>query len=273
MIKVPHEFTPTINTIYPHGNLIIFEDWFSYNDIPNTNRQYLPIQWTAYHVNNNYGNDIVAIKRLQDYVDLLPRNFKYFTIVQYDDGCLIDFKDLDILIFSMSKKIGVEIPLLCMPHKFEFNGEKEIYASFIGTHTHPIREHIFNIKDNNYYISDNPHNEKDFCNILASSLFGLCPRGYGLNSFRIAECMQYGTIPVYISDEFIGVFDANFEHFGVLVKEKDAHRITEILYSIPLEIVYEKQKKIKEYYDKYYTYAGAFNQIITHLQNEYSSNT
>jgi hypothetical protein len=173
----------------------------------------------------------------------------------------------------MSKKEGVEIPLLCMPHDLNFKGEKDIYASFIGTHTHPIREHIFNIKDPNYYISDQQHKENEFCHIVAASLFGLCPRGYGLNSFRIAECMQYGTIPVYISDEFIGVFDADFEQYGVLIKSEDAHRIPEILYSIPLEIVYEKQKKISEYYQKYYTYQGALNQISKYLHNEDSSNT
>ena len=111
MINVPSEFTPTINTIYPFENLFIFEDWVTRQYIPKTEREYLPIQWTAYHVNNSYGNDKQAIDKLQKYVDSLPRDKKYWTICQYDDGIIIDLKDLDVLQFSMSKKVGVEIPL------------------------------------------------------------------------------------------------------------------------------------------------------------------
>jgi hypothetical protein len=172
----------------------------------------------------------------------------------------------------MSKKEGVEIPLLCMPHSFVWNGEKTIYASFIGTHTHPIREKVFNINHRDFYISDKEHDVNSFCNVVSQSLFGLCPRGYGLNSFRIAECLQYETIPVYISDRFINCFDANFEDYGVIIQEKDAHRIVEILQSMSDYEVVAKQMKIKEMYEKYYTYQGALNNIIRTL-NEDSGNS
>lgn len=273
MIDVPQEFMPTINTVYPWENYTIFEEWVSKRFIPDFNgRNYLRIHWTSYHVNNMYGNDPVARQALQEYVDSLPRENRYWTICQYDDGVLVDFKDLDILIFNMSKKEGVEIPLLCMPHSFKWNGEKTIYASFIGTHTHPIREQVFNINHRDFYISDKEHDVNSFCNVVSQSLFGLCPRGYGLNSFRIAECLQYETIPVYISDQFVNCFDANFEDYGVIIEEKDAHRIVEILQAIPDYEVVEKQMRIKEVYEKYYTYQGALNNIIR-LLNEDSGNS
>jgi len=272
MIAVPENFIPTINTVYPYENYEIFENWVSHQKIMSiTDRQYLPIQWTAYQVNNNYGNDKDALFALQQFVYSLPRDLKYWTICQYDDGILVDLKDLDILTFSMSKKIGIEMPLLCMPHSYNWNGKKSIIASFIGTHTHPIREHIFNIKNKNYYISDSQHNTFEFCDVVSQSLFGLCPRGYGLNSFRINECMQYETIPVYISDEFIKAFDADFEEYGIIIKQEDAHRIVEILSQVSeLEIVM-KQIKIREIYKKYYTYEGALQNIIR-LLNEDSRN-
>ena len=269
MIDVPKEFMPTINTVYPWENYTIFEEWVSKRFIPDFNgRNYLRIHWTAYHVNNRYGNNPVARKALQDYVDSLPRENKYWTICQYDDGVLVDFKDLDVLVFNMSKKEGIEIPLLCMPHSFNWNGEKTIYASFIGTHTHPIREQVFNINHRDFYISDKEHDVNSFCNVVSQSLFGLCPRGYGLNSFRIAECLQYETIPVYISDKFVNCFDANFEDYGVIIEEKDAHRIVDILQSMPDYEVVDKQMKIKEVYDKYYTYQGALNNIIRLLNED-----
>jgi hypothetical protein len=272
MIDVPKEFMPTINTVYPFENYTIFEEWVSKRFIPDFNgRDYLRINWTSYHVNNNYGNDPIARRKLQGYVDSLPRDKTYWTICQYDDGVLVDFKDLDVLVFNMSKKEGIEIPLLCMPHSYQWDGIKNIYASFIGTNTHPIRENVFNIQNPDYYISKEQHDVNRFCDVISHSIFGLCPRGYGLNSFRIAECLQYETIPVYISDEFVNCFNANFEDYGVIIEAKDAHRIVPILNSVSdIEIV-EKQLKIKEIYNKYYTYQGALLNILNKLDEDSSN--
>lgn len=136
----------------------------------------------------------------------------------------------------------------------------------------PIRENVFNINQLDFYISDQGHDINSFCDIISKSIFGLCPRGYGLNSFRIAECLQYETIPVYISDKFVNCFDADFEEYGVIIEEKDAHKIVEILKSITDVEIVEKQLKIKDIYNKYYTYQGALNNIIKKL-NEDSDNT
>src|SRR5690606_25553066 len=113
---------------------------------------------------------------------------KYWTCVQYDDSILNDVSHLNLLQFNMSKKIGVEIPLLCQPHPFKFTGGKKWFANFIGSRTHPIRGNAdsLRIKDG-YYISFEPHNIEKYCLMLHESMFTLCFRGYGANSFRIAE--------------------------------------------------------------------------------------
>jgi hypothetical protein len=78
--------------------------------------------------------------------------------------------------------------------------------------------------------------------------------------------MQYLTIPVYISDEFVNPFDLDFSEFGIIIEERDAHKIEEILRSISnLEII-DKQEKIGEIYKEYYTYEGALNNIIKILE-------
>lgn len=268
MIELPQWLRPEINTIYPYENFVIFERWLLEQTIPTTKRQLLPIQWTAFQVNNKYGKDKEALCRLQNFINELPTDIAYWTCVQYDDGILVDVSKLDLLQFSMSKNIGVPIPLICQPHSYKHDGTKNIFASFIGTHTHAIREKILDIKNDNCYISDKQHGVNEFCKIIASSVFGLCPRGYGANSFRTTECMQYGTIPVYISDEFIIPFNIHFNEFGILVKESDIFRLDYILFSIdPLEIL-RKQDKIKKIYKEYYTYEGLFKNIIKHLEGE-----
>ena len=234
MIDVPKRFAKQINVIYPPNNLLLFEEWFSMQNLPETEREYLPIQWTAYYVNNNYGQDKVALKELQDFLYSLPTDKRYYTIHQYDDGILNDVGHLDLLQFSMSKNIGYQLPLLSMPHPYQFDGSKLWFGNFIGSRTHPLRNKAEDlIRKKRYYISYDNHPIEKYCEIISKSLFTLCYRGYGCNSFRIAESMQYGSIPVYISDEFILPHGLNFNEFGVLIKEEDVDRTDEILLSIP----------------------------------------
>jgi len=274
MINIPLQFKPTINTVYPYENFIEFERWFGDNYNLNLEREYLGVYWCGYQVNHNYGNDFEAMRLLQEFVDLLPRDKKYFTISQYDDSVGVDFKDLDVLVFNMSKNGGYPIPLLCQPNSFRSNSQKNIFASFIGKHTHPIREHIFSLRGKDgYYITDKDTNINEYCEMLANSFFALSPRGYGLASFRCYEAMQYNTIPVYISDEHILPYNLDFNEFGVLIQEKDAHRIDEILSLVTPQQIVQKQDKLKELYESHFTYQGCFNQIVKVLKDESSNNT
>ena len=36
---------------------------------------------------------------------------------------------------------------------------------------------------------------------MQSSYFALCPRGYGVTSYRLYEAFEFGVVPVYISRE------------------------------------------------------------------------
>jgi len=263
-------FLKSINVSYPPGNKPLFEEWLQEN-YPSikTDRHLIPVNFTSYHVNNGYGQDNRALQELQSFIDRLDRSVKWAACIQYDDGALIDFKDLDVLQFSMSKKIGVEMPLLCQPQPYKFISEKKWTANFVGGMTHPIRESAKKMEGaDEYYISFEHHNIETYCRILHESLFTLCYRGYGLNSFRIAEALQYNSIPVYISDEFINCFDANFEDYGILITHEDQYRISEILESVPYEDIIRKLERGKEIYQKYYTYEGAFKQIKTILESE-----
>jgi hypothetical protein len=270
--NVPIRFKPTINTVYPPNNITEFERWLGNNyEECNTDRTYLPVFWTGYHVNNNYGNDAASIQALQEYIDSLDRSKKYWTVVQYDDSVLIDFKDLDVLRFEMSKNNWVGLPLIGQPHPFTFTGSKKHFANFIGGKTHPIRDVAEGLKNiPGYYISYEPHDIENYCRIIYDSIFTLCFRGYGLNSFRCTEAVQFGSIPVYISDEFVTPFGTEFSEYGILIHHRSAHRIDEILQSIDPVVVIEKQAKLEEIYEEYYTYEGVLKNIIRTLETEYN---
>src|SRR5687768_8872764 len=178
---VPEEFLNRIKAEHPPGNKPIFEEWFFDNrDVsPPHNRIYLPIFWTSFYVNNNYGNDEQAKQRLQYYLDHLDASKKYYTLLQYDDGVLNDVSGLDIKVFgSGGGRIDFPIPLICHPHPYTFDIRCDVFASFAGSMTHPIRRKMVQNFRHRYKIHMKHLPIKDYCELMARSIFSLAPRGY-----------------------------------------------------------------------------------------------
>lgn len=200
---VPELFKVPDIYYYPEDNKPDFEYWFMQNmsnDRLITDRVYLPILFTSYFKKNGYGLDAKRIEPLQAFVDSLPVDLKYFCVVQYDNGTVIDWKGKDVTIFSMSGKPdnSIPIPLVCQPHQFSFpDVEKDILCSFVGRVTDPIRQELIDWGNGrkDCYVTSAIHPLKEYCKILARSRFVLCPRGYGASSFRTAEALQYGAMP------------------------------------------------------------------------------
>lgn len=266
-----NKLQPHINVDYPPNNEIIFEEWFGlvYSGCK-TDRELLPVYFTSYWVNNNYGNDKEARRELNDFLGTLDKSKKYFSIIQYDDGSMIDWGlfGLDVLEFNMSKKIGVELPLLCQPHPYSFSSPKKYIASFVGSRTHPIRNELEKFKGKEgWYISFEPHSIQDYCRILHESIFALCPRGYGANSFRITEAMQYNAIPIYISDEFIVPFENDF-YYGMRCFPTDDIPLS--IDTVPEFHLAKWMSMLPKAYEDFYTYQGCFNEIIKSLETEYN---
>lgn len=270
--EVPAEFRPHIKHSYPGDNKLIFEEWFAEQKIPTTERVYLPIFWTSYYVNNKYGKDLNAIKKLQDYIDTIDKTKKYYTVCQYDDGILNDLSGLDIKVFAMSKGYDYPLPLISKPHIFQFNSRRDIFANFIGRPTHPIRKNLFHLDkirllsgEERYFITDKIYTLIQYCEILSRSVFTLCPRGYGPTSFRIQEALQYGSIPVYISDEFVIPHNLMFENYGVIVTEKGLPNIDKLLRSIPPEEIKRKQQALPGMFKNYFSYEGNLKIILENI--------
>jgi hypothetical protein len=203
--SVPREFKFPDYSPYPVDNKEDFEWWLANNlrdtDIPE-GLTYLPITWTAYYKQANYAADKIRMHQLQKFLNGLNPAKRYFTIVQWDDGILHQLPR-NTFVFAMGSKGDYQLPLICQPHQWNFpNAPRDIPVSFIGRITHPIREKIIDkyAKEKDWYISTKNHSLPEFCRILARSKYVLCPRGYGVTSFRIAEALQYGAAPVYISN-------------------------------------------------------------------------
>lgn len=262
-LYTPIEFRVKQAHSYPEDNAHEFERWFYDNTQPDeiTGRTYLPIFWTAYWTNNGYGAKEKSRNNLQRFIDSLPRDKKYFTICQYDDGPMVDFKDIDIVVFGMSGgRIDYPIPLLCQPHGYKFDCKRDIFASFVGGDTHPIRKELVKqfTGKKDCHVSFKKLPLKEYCNLMARSVFALCPRGYGKSSFRIAEAIQYGAIPVYVSDEFVLPYN---DDFPGLIAKADSN-VCDLVYDYGCSTHTAELRLRIEAAKKDYTYEGCKEKIL-----------
>lgn len=284
MIPVPLQFQQEHPFHYPEDNVCIFEEWlfdrWNYEGFqPNkeadfNGREYLPVFWTGYFVRADFGKNQAKLQELQNWIDTLDHAKKYWTPVQYDDGILIDLSKLDIVVCAMSgNRIDFPLPLVCQPHNQHFDQpRRDIFMNFIGRNTHPIRERLFrrfpqidtNIKT--VYVTDRNHNLATYCHLLARSVFTLCPRGYGANSFRIAEALQFGSIPVYISDKFIEPYNIDFNEIGLKIDPDQIDHLEEILYEYQLNGRITSNSAVRNYH-RYYTYEMVKRNIQLYLQS------
>jgi len=269
---------PQYPTYPPYHQGEYLEDYFYSQFLankPQVLRNYIGVSWTTLYCDNKDQN-------LQLFLDSLDPNIKYFTVMQHDDAPKHRLPK-DTLCFSAGGNVRGEniipIPLICssLPY-IKKNEEKTFLASFVGSLTHPIRTEmannlnnkpncVINVKNWSPHVNNDEFN--NFINLASKSKFLLCPRGYGLNSFRLYESFQLGCVPVIITDILYLPWtdELNWQEFSVIIHANNIDKIYDILNSID-EITYNKMiKKGIEVYDKYFTLNGLYENIIKRIKN------
>ena len=276
------------DTYPPFKNGLYLEEYF-YKKIteenPNLTRKYIPVKWTNFQIEGWFPSKKEEMQALLDnWVKDNPSNNGYFTLVQYDDGPLLRLPENTIVYGACSGDIP--IPLIYQDINNTLNNipkrqfkEKQIFCSFVGNitsnHVQPnVRLEMKNSLSNNpnfiFYDSGgwtpsvNVDLQKKFVNITLNSKFALAPRGYGRGSFRFFECLQLGTIPIYLWN------DNEWLPFKDLIDYKKlciSLHISQInsLQSILEEITEDDYNKMFEYYNEIkhlFELEGMSNQII-----------
>jgi len=197
-LEIPEEFRPTATHTYPsYCTEMMIEQYMDANYLGDHERIYLPVFWTNYYVKNNYGNG--NIKPLYDWLGTLDKTKKYWTVVQYDDGILEMPDGLDIVVFSAGSARGVPIPLIPSHYLEAYDHLQKAYdLTFIGNvANHPLRKQL--VEETGCWKMDG-FLPQDYYRALSQSEFTLCPRGYGVASFRLYEALHCGAVPIYVSD-------------------------------------------------------------------------
>lgn len=272
-----------------------------------SNYQYLPVYWTAIAVKGDkelkielekWINKLMRKNKTQQYFTVV----QHCKGIRESCGITLDLKRVKIIGTSLqtassvkSKKfrskgktthinqeeqkkenLHLVIPLLCSPHTITQNipREKSILASFIGNlKNHPIRmnmERMFRdkadviVEQGDY---KNPDNQKRFEYLMSNSIFALCPRGVGTSSYRLIEAMQYGCIPVYISNTFSLPFPKEIEWKDccVLIKNTDLPSLYMKLKSINPRVIATYQQRVKDTYQKYLTIEKTCENMLKYI--------
>tara|TARA_X000000950_G_scaffold289542_1_gene415260 strand:+ start:12118 stop:12999 length:882 start_codon:yes stop_codon:yes gene_type:complete len=272
---------------YPIHNKSIGIEGYFYNYYVNkkikTELTYLPIQWTNYLVKNKYGKEIETLKSFINEIDF--KNNKFFTITQYDGGPLVDLDNM--IVFSCSGMFNtpknsnlsyINIPLLTQKQTPTFMSKKKIKVGYIGRNTHQIREDLLKVYQHHdgyelidfLGISASKKDNKLFKKLTSQSIFTLCPRGYGPTSFRLYESINLGSIPIYISDDFILPFQDKIEwdKLAVLIKHEDIGSLHEKVEKILNNNIHiEMLNYGKECNDKYFNMEFTSRYIFEQVQS------
>lgn len=291
----PDDCYPT----YPpyHKGPYIEQYFFNYyqNNNIETERIYIPIFWT--NMNNNAYYNNTKLDNFSKFLKTLDPEKKYFTVCQHEDFSDVDnltpdeksLENLpkDILIFSGSGKLSDKVKLdnlIPIPHIVSKipnpikNKNRDIFCSFVGANTHPIRKQIFDLysEDKNFFIKMDDWNvevskekEELFKDITERSIFTLCPRGNGPTSYRIWEAMQLGSVPVYIYDNkwIPWVDDIKWDDICVFIKCEEISMLKTYLLNISNDRILEMRKNIDFIYDTYFTLDKVCETIIKKIKD------
>jgi hypothetical protein len=245
---------------------------FFKNNVIKKSVHLIPVDWTTCYIQN------VNLPLLQEKILSLDKTKKYFTVSQHDDAIREWLPSGTLKFCAGGNSVGIPIPLVCspIPDKYKIRREKDIFCSFVGSVTHQIRQEMINVLNSNqkYLLKYKQWTDKvsnnqleEFMDITSRSVFTLCPRGYGRNSFRMYEAMQLGSIPVYIFDEDWRAFksDVNWDDFSVSVHYSQLNQLDSILTQISQDRIKQMSENAIKVYDDFFSLESLSKIIIKRL--------
>ena len=230
---------------------------------------YLPVFWTRWHLNHDYGR--TGVEELAEVCSrAVIDHTKTFTVCQYDDGPLVDLGEAKVFLSSRKAEQGGDIPLLSDEHKSFIKAKRNYLASFVGRlDTNSVRQQIYDKykDDNRFFVKDQRDNVKYFESVMNRSYMALCPRGYGGSSFRFYEAMQMGVVPVLIGDIDTRPFKDMIAWDSCSYYAEDIAQLDEILQSITCRELFHKGIKARQIWKDCLSYGNWCKFILSVLSD------
>ena len=236
-------------------------------------RTYIPAFWTAMQIEGWFPEEKPRLQAiLNKYIEEHPNTEAgYFTIVQHDDGVLLDLPANTVLYGACTG--NTILPLIYQDTNNTLVSksrpsyeDKTILCSFIGSYTHELRKKCYDVLcekpgfkfhlSHNWTSSVQNDAQELFIQTTLNSKFALAPRGYGRSSFRFFEIFQLGCIPVYVWDDvewlpYTELLD--YSKFCISIHENQIDELDTILSKIDetkYQEMWKEYEKIKQICDR-----------------------
>jgi hypothetical protein len=276
------------DTYPPFKNGLYLEEYFLQNYLNNsiiTKRKYIPCLWTNFQIEFDFNSKKNKMNHeLSEWVKNNPSSEGYFTIVQYDDGCLLNLPPNTLIFGACSGDIPIPLiyedncnKMMYMATVKSFQNKK-ILCSFVGCNTthslrHVICSNFIGDRDfcfqsyNNWTSNIDISNQSSYVNISCNSKFCLAPRGYGRSSFRFFEILKLGSIPIYVWDDKEWLpykNEIDYSLFSISININDIKSLKTILLSID-ETKYNQMLDEYKKVSHLFTLEGMTNWIINEV--------
>jgi hypothetical protein len=247
---------------------------------------YLPVFWTDYflqaQVHKYTPAQFEKIERLlRNMLDgEIAAGGSYFTLLEYDHP-IWDWHlfPKNVLVFSAGGSGDIPIPLfkgsppLTLP-------AKDVAVSFAGrlggaSNKGGIRERMAAAMAGHAVFFEG----SAWRDLMARSVFSLCPRGLGRASYRLYEALSVSSIPIYIWDDLPWLPYAGelpWDEFSISLPIDEIGSLPERISRWSEKKVLGARALIAKNYDSHFTLEGACRQVVhmTHrLQNDLAAIT
>ena len=159
-----------------------------------------------YNKFNNDLNDIIIISHNSDHGLHYIKNVKF----HFGQNCFIKNNKLLSLPIGIENSQWFDHNIFYDIRKMNLTKTKNIYFYF-NLNTHKSRHECYN-KLKNKLEWNIKRNKKDYFIELAKHKYAICPRGNGLDTHRIWECLYLNVIPIIIKIDY-----PNFENLPIIV--------------------------------------------------------
>ena len=285
IVELGKMFRPGTSHVYPPFKNGRYMEEFAYEilmkkkDEIQTDLVYLPIFWTNLQNHPGFAQsrskyEIVLHQALHQY----PKNTRYFTIVQHDDGPQLQLPK-DTIVFGACTGT-IPLPLIYEDTTTRLSllerKEPDLLASFVGSLTHPVRQRL------EYAVASNPdiicrmqkgwnvkvptEQADEFLDVTLRSKFCLAPRGFGRSSFRFFEAILMDTIPVYFWDDVEWLpYKEHLDYSSFSVSISDISKTYDILSGIS-EDRYRAMKIELQRVKHWFTLEGMMEYVVRKIQ-------
>jgi len=88
--------------------------------------------------------------------------------------------------------------------------------------------------------------EITYHDLMARSVFTLCPAGYGRWSFRFVEALLNGSIPILLSDGYVLPFrdKIDWSKYCYIIEEQNLFSLTDFIHRLSIDEIQQKQESI-----------------------------